>query len=280
MTHILHLSDPHFGAADPRIAEAFIAHTKTIAPDYTILSGDLTMRARRSELREAKAFVDQLPQPLLMIPGNHDVPAVNHVFDRFFNPFRRYKKTFGEDIEPTATTETLNIVSVNSTRAAGVHADWSVGILSRQQLRSIPSRFENGPAGAARILVLHHPLLAPPGFHRTVVKPLPGLLKAIETARVDLVLCGHFHLSQLATAGMLDGWTCVVSQASTVCSTRLKGDPQGFHQIRIAENEISITPWQFSDGRFLPRAPFRFMRGTHGWRDCENTRTDEVVTIG
>ncbi len=280
MARILHLSDPHFGAADPAVEKAFLARAEKLAPDYTVLSGDLTMRARRSELAAARQFVAGLPRPLLMIPGNHDVPAANHVFDRFFNPFRRYKASFGADLEPEDISGDLHFVSVNSTRAAGLHADWSVGILSRAQLASITERFSRSPQGATRVLVLHHPLLAPPGHGRTVVNPLPALLRAIHEARVDLVLCGHFHLSQLATAGTLDGWQCVVSQASTVCSTRLKGDPQGFHEITVDGGSIRITPWKYEGGDFHPVPPFSFLRGGRGWKDCGDSRTGEVTTIG
>ena len=103
MMRILHLSDPHFGAADPLVASAFLAKAEKIAPDVTILSGDLTMRARWPELADAKAFVERLPRPRLVIPGNHDIPALNQPFDRFFAPFKRYRQTFGGNITGSVT---------------------------------------------------------------------------------------------------------------------------------------------------------------------------------
>jgi 3',5'-cyclic AMP phosphodiesterase CpdA len=277
MTRVLHLSDPHFGAADPVVAAAFLARAKALAPDFTILSGDLTMRARTSELQAAKQFVDALPTPLLLIPGNHDVP--NQPIERFFHPFLRYKKWFGPDLTPETIFGDLHIVSTNSTRAFGLHADWSEGILSQNQLAEISRRFNNGPAGLIRILVLHHPLLAPERHGRAVVKPLPELLRVINEERIDLVLCGHFHRSQLATAGTLQGWKCVVSQAATVCSTRLQAEPQGFHEIHVSADRIEIIPHTFDRDRFIPGPPLGFVRdAAAGWRDCDSTQTDEIVS--
>lgn len=278
MIRILHLSDPHFGAADTAVASAFLSHASELAPDLTILSGDLTMRARHAELKTARRFVDALPDPRFVIPGNHDIPATNQPIDRFFNPFRRYRDWFGADIEPTLATGQLHVVSVNSNRAFGLHADWSEGILSARQLALIGARFAEAAPEAFRILVLHHPLLAPPGHGRTVVKPLPELLQAIDRARVDLVLCGHFHRSHLATAGTLEGWKCVVSQASTVCSTRLQGEPQGFHMIHLSPSHMEITPYTYDGSRFIPALPLSFDRLNVGWEDCGSTITDEVLS--
>lgn len=279
MTRLLHLSDPHFGAVDTAAAEAFLSHARSHSHDFTVLSGDLTMRARRTELEAAYNFVSTIPRPRLVIPGNHDIPAANQPFDRFFRPFRRYSRWFGADLEPVHRGDDFHLVSLNSTRAFGFHKDWSEGILSAEQLDRCVSRFQEDDAPRFRILTLHHPLLAPPGYARAVVKPLPDLLRTLGEARVDLVLCGHFHRSQLATAGLLEGWKCVVSQAPTVCSTRLQGEPQGFHEIRFSEGSLEITVWRFIGGGFIPTSTSRFARDENGWSDCGNSVTDEVVAI-
>ena len=279
MTRLLHLSDPHFGAVNAAAAEAFLSHARSHSYDFTVLSGDLTMRARRTELEAAYNFVSTIPGPLLMIPGNHDIPATNQPLDRFFRPFRRYSRWFGKDLEPVQSTADLHLVSLNSTRAFGLHADWSEGILSKEQLARCVSRFKEHGTASFRILTLHHPLLAPPGYNRAVVKPLPDLLQAVDDARVDLVLCGHFHRSQLATAGLLEGWKCVVSQAPTVCSTRLQGEPQGFHEIRLTGKSIEITVWSFIGESFIPTSTSCFERDEDGWKDCGNSVTDEIAVI-
>jgi 3',5'-cyclic AMP phosphodiesterase CpdA len=268
MTCLLHLSDPHFGAADDATARAFLDHAAELAPDLTILSGDLTMRARRSELQAAKSFVDQLPQPRFVIPGNHDIPAFNQLFDRFFRPFRRYCETFGQDIEPTLRTGGVEVVGLNSSRGIGPQWDWSKGLLSHRQLDEAASRFAGASPGL-RILTLHHPLLAPPDHRRDVVKPLPPLLSLLAGSRVDLVLCGHFHQSRIGTAGEESTWTTIISQAPTVCSTRLQGEPPGFHTIHHDGDYLRLALHRFDQTRFVECERVEFGRANTGWRPLQ-----------
>lgn len=265
MIRLLHLSDPHFGAADPAVAAAFLKRAAELAPDLTLLSGDLTMRARRGELAAAREFVDALPAPRMVIPGNHDIPGLNQPLDRFIRPFRRFRETFGEELEPEFQSDCLHVVSLNSTRAFGFHADWSEGKLRESQLHHADSCFASGPS-ALRVLMLHHPLLAPPGHGRAVVDPLRDLVGAIGRSRMDLVLCGHFHRSHLATLGPDGSWQGIVSQAATVCSTRLQGEPQGFHEILVSGERMEIIRHRHIAGRFVPDANFHFQRGASGWR--------------
>lgn len=265
MMKIIHLSDPHFGAMDPLVAEAFFRKVEAAEPDLVVLSGDLTMRARRRELKSARDFFDRLPSPKIVIPGNHDIPLINQPFDRFFRSFKRYQETFGEELEPELVCNGAHVVCLNSTRAFGFHADWSEGRLSRSQLAAIPRRFSAVPDSRLKILVLHHPLLELQIKGREVVKPLKALLAAIEEAKVDIVMCGHFHRSQIHATGITDAWRAVISQAPTVCSTRLQGEPQGFHEIHFSGQEMNIIHHVFQATDFSEAGFYRFGRGSEGW---------------
>jgi 3',5'-cyclic AMP phosphodiesterase CpdA len=278
MIRILHLSDPHFGAADPTVASRFLSQAPTLSPDLTVLSGDLTMRARRAELVDARYFVERLPRPRLVVPGNHDIPAFNQPLHRFFAPFERYRSCFGREIEPLHTAPGLHVVSVNSSKPFGPYLDWSTGHISREELRRADQRLAGAP-GCLRVLVLHHPLIAPEGHKREVVQPLDELLEVIARRRVDLVLCGHFHCSQLGTLGPPEAWRCVVSQAATVCSTRLQGEPQGFHLIRASADEIEIERHVFRGEEFEVGETFSFLRSENGWASAEAPARREMSRV-
>ncbi|HUF61385.1 MAG TPA: metallophosphoesterase [Verrucomicrobiales bacterium] len=278
MIRILHLSDPHFGAADPAVAARFLAEAGELSPDLTVLSGDLTMRARRSELAEARNFIEHLPRPRLVIPGNHDIPAFNQLFHRFFAPFKRYRGAISRDIEPVHSAPGLHVVSMNSSKAFGPYPDWSVGRLSRGDLRRAGQRFSSAP-GVFRVLVLHHPLVAPAGRWRDVVQPLPDLLELIARRRVDLVLCGHFHCSNLSTLGPPQAWKCVVSQAATVCSNRLQGEPPGYHVIGVAAERIAIDRYVFGEEAFELEGAYSFVRNEDGWESADTLTRRETVDI-
>ncbi len=277
MTRILHLSDPHFGAADRGIAARFQARAAELAPDLAILSGDLTMRARRAELAAAKSFVERLPRPRLVIPGNHDIPGLNQPFHRFFAPFKRYRRTFGENLEPVHTAPGLHVVSLNSSKAFGLHADWSAGLLNRADLQRLDQRLAGAP-GSFRIVVLHHPLIAPEDHRRAVVQPLDDLLALLAKHCVDMVLCGHFHRSHLAACGA-EEWRSIVSQAGTVCSTRLQGEPQGFHFIRAGEDTVEIERHAYGEEGFRQDGIFTFSRGAGGWAAADPVTRHESSHI-
>lgn len=265
MTRVLHLSDPHFGAADLDAAEIFLKQAAALKPDLTILSGDLTMRVRRREIAAARAFVERLPSPYLVIPGNHDIPSINHPLDRFLNPFRRYQEAFGHELEPEHISNGVHVVSLNSSRAFGFHADWSEGRLSSRQLLQIREKFQQGPPDHFRVLVLHHPLLELQISGRAVVKPLKKLMQALEDARVDVVMCGHFHRSQIHSTGLSDQWKTIISQAPTVCSTRLQGEPQGFHEILLLPGRIETIHHVYRGKNFVAAGHSTFCLGSNGW---------------
>ena len=87
---------------------------------------------------------------------------------------------------------------------------------------------------------------------------MPALLAAMGRARVDLALCGHFHRSHAARVPCGDGRSAVVSQAPTVCSTRLQGEPPGYHEILSGEDGLEIRHFQYDGRGFGEAAVHRF----------------------
>ena len=77
MRTVAHLSDPHFGRIERATVQALIATVTEARPDVVVISGDLTQRAKEREFQEARQFLDALPSPQIVVPGNHDVPLYN-----------------------------------------------------------------------------------------------------------------------------------------------------------------------------------------------------------
>lgn len=90
MRTIVHLSDIHFGRVDTSVVTPLINTVTSLRPDLVAVSGDLTQRARVSEFTHARRFLDTLPHPQIVVPGNHDVPLHN-IFSRFSHPLERYR---------------------------------------------------------------------------------------------------------------------------------------------------------------------------------------------
>ena len=94
MRTVAHLSDLHFGREDPRVVEAVLQDVDAQHPDLVVVSGDLTQRARRGQFQAARAFLDRFKAPVLVVPGNHDIPLFD-LARRFFRPLKRYR-SFGK----------------------------------------------------------------------------------------------------------------------------------------------------------------------------------------
>jgi 3',5'-cyclic AMP phosphodiesterase CpdA len=72
-------------------------------PDVVVVSGDLTQRAKSEQFEEARAWLDTLPGPQIIVPGNHDISLYN-VFRRFVLPLDRYKRYITDDLDPSTST--------------------------------------------------------------------------------------------------------------------------------------------------------------------------------
>src|SRR5437868_6226963 len=97
--NIIQVSDLHFGPYFvPEVGEALLRAVGELESDVIIASGDFTQRAKRTEYEAARAWLDQLPEcPLVVIPGNHDVPLYR-VFERVFKPYELYKEYVSKDL--------------------------------------------------------------------------------------------------------------------------------------------------------------------------------------
>ena len=113
-TRVLHLSDLHFGRGDsPESIEALARLVAETQPELVIASGDLTHRGRRDQHEQASAFLRSLELPLLVIPGNHDIP---YTFPkRFTSPWQEFERLW-QTTEPVHRSDGLVVVGLNSVR--------------------------------------------------------------------------------------------------------------------------------------------------------------------
>src|SRR5262245_32522466 len=113
MRTIVHLSDLHFGRLDARIITPLVNRIEAIRPDLIAISGALTQRARPSQFQDARAFLNQLPCPALVVPGNHDVPLFN-LAARLLDPFGPYRRYISVNLEPAHIDDEMAVVGLNS----------------------------------------------------------------------------------------------------------------------------------------------------------------------
>lgn len=258
MRTLIHLSDLHFGRIHEPILAPLVAFVNETKPDLVAISGDFTQRARTIEYLAAQKFLELIPFPKIVVPGNHDVPLRN-LFLRFTRSLDSYRRYICDDLQPFFADEEIAVAGVNTARAL----TWKDGRINLGQLAKLKESFARVPPERVKVLVTHHPFDLPEGAHGKIVGRSRLAIKTIAECRVDLLLAGHFHIAgtgDTATRYNIPGYSALIVSSGTSTSTRGRGQPNSFNVIKIDRPLLEIqrhvwrpetsTIGQFSVERF------------------------------
>lgn len=236
MTRILHLSDPHFDMVDTRLVGPLLDLAQHLQPDVCVVSGDLTQRARSGQFKAARAFVDRLPGPTLVVPGNHDMPLRNLAV-RLLAPFASYRRAFGPDLEPTVRLPSALVQGLNTANPLV----WKSGRLRKASLARLTSAFRSAAPGQWRVVVMHHaPVPAADGTPADISDPA-ATLAALAAAGADIVLSGHTHMPHAGFAETAAG--VLFLQVGTAISTRLKTGTNDVALVTLGAGQVTVESW-------------------------------------
>lgn len=245
-TRLFHVSDVHFGVEDRAALGAVADAIRAEMPDALVCTGDLTQRAKHSEYEAAARWFESLGVPVVLEPGNHDMPYYNLV-ERFTDPYRRYRRLDAR-VGGLFETDDIVLVSLKSTVRAQLRFPWSDGHVTRRALgETLAQLRELASDPRQRIVTAHHPLLGPEDESGNPTIGGDRAFAALAAAGADAVLSGHIHrpLDEVRERG---GHSLRMIGAGTL-STRLRhGAPPSYRVITATRDAIE------TELRELPRA--------------------------
>jgi 3',5'-cyclic AMP phosphodiesterase CpdA len=266
LQRILHVSDLHFGArsaeAAPAAEHALADLVARLEPALVIASGDLTHRGTRRQHEDAARFLHGLDRPLVVVPGNHDIP---YTFPgRFTHSWREFDRQW-QTTTPVFSADGLHVVGVNSVRP------WrhQSGGVRDGQLDEVARRLRAAEPGSLRVVVLHHQLVNAPW--RTRKRPVARrshVLARFVGAGAELIVGGHVHQATVAERHEFEvlangAPAAVVTTAPGLDRPRpgRRGEAQGLLVYTADERELRVETYLWRHGTWTPSGERVFPRG-------------------
>lgn len=265
MRRIVHLSDLHFGRINPVVIDPLIRIVREVEPDVVAVSGDLTQRARSYQFQQARSFLDALPRPQIVVPGNHDIPLHN-LFARFFERLTKYKRYITDDLEPIYEDEQVVVVGVNTARSSV----WKGGRINETQVARLKEKFCSLKREVVKAVVTHHPFDLPEGHSESALVGRARMaMTSLAECGADLFLAGHLHVSHTGHTKRykIHGHSALVVQAGTATSRRERGEANSFNLLSISYPEITVEKfaWNTSTTSFAVATREQFKYTAEGW---------------
>lgn len=261
---IAHLSDLHFGRiAHDAIVEVLVGEVNAADVDLVAISGDLTQRARLSEFEAAAGMLAQIDAPVLVVPGNHDVYPWWRPIARLRHPLLRYRRSINPELAPRFEKNGVAVLGVNTAHGHTIKG----GRIELEDLDVLDAYFHGFGAEVFKVLVIHHHLTQIRALGRhDIARRAQQALDIASEAGVDLILCGHLHISHIEPVEIVPAaHRIVVVSAGTATSSRGRKSNRrtNFYNLVTVEDDafhIEERLYQPSARRFVVESTTVFER--------------------
>jgi 3',5'-cyclic AMP phosphodiesterase CpdA len=259
---LLHISDLHAGSVEETAIERSLEPlVERAQPELIVVTGDLAHRGRRREHERAAAFLRSLRRPLLVIPGNHDIPYTFPA--RFTRPWAEFERQW-ETVEPVFRSDELMVVGLNSVRP------WrhQSGRIRTAQIARTAELLAEAPEGALRVVALHHHLIGAPWRSRKrPVAHRSMVLAGLVDAGAELILAGHIHQAAVSERHEFEvdrdglrGVTVSIAPGLGQPRPNRRGEARGLHVFEASAGSLLVQTyvwraddWGLTAQRHFPR---------------------------
>ena len=257
---LLHISDLHAGSVEETAIERSLEPlVERAQPELIVVTGDLAHRGRRREHERAAAFLRGLGRPLLVIPGNHDIPYTFPA--RFTRPWAEFERQW-ETVEPVYRSKELIVVGLNSVRP------WrhQSGRIRSAQIAQTAELLADAPEGVLRVVALHHHLIGAPWRSRKrPVAHRSTVLAGLVDAGAELILAGHIHQAAVSERhefeverNGLRGVTVSIAPGLGQPRPNRRGEARGLHVYEANADSLLVQTyvWRADDWGLTARRQF------------------------
>lgn len=259
------LTDLHFGRTRPDLIDPLLDSVTQADPDLVVIAGDFVQRARASQFRDARAFVDRLKHDWIAVPGNHDIPLYN-LLARVLAPRAAFRRWITRDTEPLVETPGAVIVGVDTTHRFSHQR----GLILPAQIERVGQLITQNAGHRTVVVMAHHPFHHAPEVEKKVMKHAGRALDRWSDCGPHVILSGHLHTWTVEPfLTQKNKQMTLQVHCGTGLSTRLRGEPNEFAILDLDGATFSACRMVAGpdDGHFGPRSESRYARTPAGWED-------------
>ena len=235
--------------------EVVLKHLEQQQLDFLLLPGDLTQDGEPDNHAWLSDRLSQLPFPVYVVPGNHDIRAVL-ADERSIAAadFPHYYRKFGyENAQLYYTCEVLpgvRLIGLNSNQFDQQGKQQQVGRLDDAQLEWLKEVLAQAKDDLVLVMVHHNVVEHMPNQsshllgRRYMVENAPELLQLLHASGVKMVFTGHLHVQDVAQSqGVYDITTgSLVSYPHPYRILQFHRDYQGKDCLRIESHRVESVP--------------------------------------
>jgi predicted phosphodiesterase len=263
-TQYTYPSQFHFVEASIPALEQVLETLAAESLDFLLVPGDLTQHGERENHRWLTQRLSQLPFPVYVVPGNHDVITAQGdektvslaEFTDLYRPFG-----YGQRDQPyyhQALVPGVHLVGLNSIAFDDQGQQLSTGYIDDVQLQWLAATLQ-ALRGEWVIVMVHHNVLehlpgqaTHPMGRRYILQNHQTLIDCLQAGQVRLVLTGHLHVQDVLESG--DLWA--------VTTGSLVSYPHPYRRVSVAPTEAGALQMQITTDR---------VRSLSDWPDLQAT---------
>lgn len=234
--------------------EIVLRHLEQLELDFLLLPGDLTQHGEPQNHTWLQERLSQLPFPVYVIPGNHDVPVLLPDLQSIgWADFPYYYQKFGYDnpkqlYYTCEVCQGVRLIALNSNQFD--EQGKQIGRVDDEQLEWLRQVLAQSASELILVMIHHNVVEHLPGqsrhrlARRYMLENAPELLEILKSAGVQLVFTGHLHVQDIAHhEGVYDITTgSLVSYPHPYRILNFRTDSQGRKWLEIESHRVESVP--------------------------------------